>query len=57
MTPLITQLATAQAMGVATPAQLGQLAALQAQAQGLGGALATTQAGDGVAQDMTWDDS
>ena len=44
-------------MGVATPAQLGQLAALQAQAQGLGGALATTQAGDGVAQDMTWDDS
>ena len=57
LTPLITQLATAQAMGVATPTQLGQLAALQAQAQGLGGALATTQAGDGVAQDMTWDDS
>ena len=50
----LSQLAQA---GTATQAQLAQLSALQFQARGFGAALGTTQAGDGAAQDMTWNDS
>ena len=57
LTNTITAITTAQSMGLATAAQLGQLPALGAQAVALGGLVATTAQGDGAAQDMTWDDS
>ena len=57
ITAQITPLATAAAMGTATPAQLATLNALSGQAAAIGGGVATTQAGDGIAQDMMWDDS
>ena len=47
--------ALAQA-GLATPAQLAALQGLQAALPGVGGFFATTEAGDMIAQDMTWSD-
>ncbi len=54
--PSITQLGTLAAQGLATQTQLATLAGLQSTATQLGGALATIQAGDRIAQDMTWSD-
>ena len=44
------------AAGLATPAQLGLLQVLRLSVVGFGGFAATTQEGDGIAQDMKWSD-
>ena len=57
LTAAATGLGQLAALGMATPAQLAQLAQLQAILPTVGGLTATTNAGDYVAQDMTWSDT
>ena len=57
LTTAATGLGQLAALGLATPAQLAQLAQLTAILPAVGGIAATTNAGDYIAQDMTWSDS